>query len=95
MNYYKFSSILLISLLNWGSIASAVQPIQQFSARTLRPDGADNAASSTPLVSAGYVPPNYGLPLRKEGGGARWRQNRLPTQITPQRSLMGNNLRVS
>ncbi|MDJ0706223.1 MAG: hypothetical protein QNJ46_23375 [Leptolyngbyaceae cyanobacterium MO_188.B28] len=91
----NLSSILLINLLTCGAISAGEKSIQPFPVTAWR-HGAENQASvSTALISAGYVPPNYGLPIRKEGGGARLYQAPLPTQVAPQRSLMGDDLRFS
>ena len=75
----KLSSILLVTLLNWGSVTSAAKNIQQFSLQTWLPSVANAALFNLPIAAEEYVPPDCGLPLRREGGGARWRQNSLPT----------------
>ena len=89
-------SVLLITLLNWGLMASAVKFTQQFPLQIWRCSVAHEALSTMPAAAERYVPPNCGLPTRREGGeSARWRQDRLSTQVAPQRSLMGDNIRFS
>ncbi|MCG8365145.1 MAG: hypothetical protein MJA27_17675 [Pseudanabaenales cyanobacterium] len=74
----NLSSILLITLLSWGLIASAAKSMQQFSIQTWRYGIANQAPFTMPIAFEGsYIPPNCGLPMRREGGGARWRQNQL------------------
>lgn len=91
----RLSIILLLTLLNWGLIAAEAKNIQRFSLQIWRYSVANEALSTMPLASKEYNPPNCGLPMRREGGGARWRQNRLPTQVAPQQGLMENNIQFS